>query len=306
MVNKPTCVKDLNRLNDIFFKSLLGVKERKNLTLNFINSILHRTEQNRFVDLSFSDKQLVPIVKFEKAPELDIVARMDDGTCVDIEVQIARQDFIRQRSAYYLSGMYYHQIGRGDYYDELKKSIVIDLLKFNFLPYEEYHSSYRMRHDKYSDPLFDDLEMHFIELKKFKYSDIKTMYSADKWIAYFSPNCTDEQREELAMNDPAIKEAVNHEMEFSKSLMEWRLYEQQEKAIKDKIGIERYNRRIGREEGHKEGLAEGIKKGIEKGIKKTKVQNVVNLLKLGIDVETISKGIDLSISEVEAIKKTLK
>ena len=34
-------IKDINRLNDVFFKSLLGSKERKNLTLNFLNSILN-------------------------------------------------------------------------------------------------------------------------------------------------------------------------------------------------------------------------------------------------------------------------
>ena len=106
------------------------------------------------------------------------------------------------------------------------------------------------------------------------------------------------KREAIAISDPVIKEAVNHEMEFSKSLMEWRLYEQQEKAIKDKIGIERYNRRIGREEG--------LKEGRQKGIKENKIKNAANLLKLGIDIETISKGIDLSISEIEAIKKNLK
>ena len=38
----------LNRLNDVFFKSLLGSEERKALTLNFINSILERNEHNAF------------------------------------------------------------------------------------------------------------------------------------------------------------------------------------------------------------------------------------------------------------------
>lgn len=46
-------IKDINRLNDVFFKSLLGSKERKNLTLNFLNSILNKDEDSYFVDINF-------------------------------------------------------------------------------------------------------------------------------------------------------------------------------------------------------------------------------------------------------------
>ena len=38
----------LNRLNDVFFKALLGSEERKTLTLNFINAILNREGSNAF------------------------------------------------------------------------------------------------------------------------------------------------------------------------------------------------------------------------------------------------------------------
>ena len=92
------------------------------------------------------------------------------------------------------------------------------------------------------------------------------------------------------MSDPAIKEAVNHEMEFSKSLMEWRLYEQQEKAIKDKIGIERYNRRIGREEGIKEGT------------RSTQMAMAKSMLSDGVDIDFIIKYTKLSKAEIEQLK----
>ena len=53
-------IKDINRLNDVFFKSLLGSKERKNLTLNFLNSILNKDEDSYFVDINFLDKERLP------------------------------------------------------------------------------------------------------------------------------------------------------------------------------------------------------------------------------------------------------
>ena len=99
------------------------------------------------------------------------------------------------------------------------------------------------------------------------------------------------------MNDPAIKEAVNHEMEFSKSFIEWRLYEQQEKAIKDKIGIERYNRRIGREEGRKEGRQEGIKEGS----RAAQIAMAKSMLSDGVNIDFIIKYTKLSKDEIEQL-----
>ena len=49
-----------NRLNDVFFKALLGSEERKTLTLNFINAILNREGSNAFTAVTFSDKEIVP------------------------------------------------------------------------------------------------------------------------------------------------------------------------------------------------------------------------------------------------------
>lgn len=43
----------LNRLNDVFFKALLGSEERKTLTLNFINAILNREGSNAFTSVTF-------------------------------------------------------------------------------------------------------------------------------------------------------------------------------------------------------------------------------------------------------------
>ena len=63
-------IKDINRLNDVFFKSLLGDEARKNLTLNFLNSILNRDEHNYFTDINFMDKQQVPDINEGKLPNL--------------------------------------------------------------------------------------------------------------------------------------------------------------------------------------------------------------------------------------------
>lgn len=44
-----------NRLNDLYFKKLLGDKKRKNLTLSFLNGILNKDDENYFTDIRASE-----------------------------------------------------------------------------------------------------------------------------------------------------------------------------------------------------------------------------------------------------------
>ncbi len=79
--------------------------------------------------------------------------------------------------------------------------------------------------------------MHFIELPKFKISDIKrlkkSLKKSEKWFALFSNKCTDEELEEIAMNEPAIKKALEYQNYFMHDEKLRYKYELQEKAIRD-------------------------------------------------------------------------
>lgn len=279
----------LNRLNDVFFKSLLGDINRKSLTLNFLNDILDKDEKYYFTDINFLDKQSLPDTGEGKAPELDIVAKVNDGSIVNIEVQIAKQEDYSKRALFYWSRLYAYQLPKGHHYTELKQTISINMLNFNHFAHNRYHSSFHIRDDIDQSILTDDLEMHFIELKKFKFSDIKKLKKADTWIAYFSSKCTDEERKIIAMTNPAIKEALNYEIMFSQDEVKRREYELQEKAIRDYNATMLYNRKEGRQEGKQE----------------EKYENAIRGLKNNISLDIISTITGLSIEKLKELQKTL-
>lgn len=58
----------LNRLNDYFFKRLMGDDKRSDLTLRFLNLILNRTEENAFKKVEFLNPEYISKEKmlFEK------------------------------------------------------------------------------------------------------------------------------------------------------------------------------------------------------------------------------------------------
>ena len=283
-------VHKFNRLNDLYFKKLMGDKNRKKLTLSFLNSILDKNETNCFVDITFLDKDNEPLALDGKLSKLDIRADLNDGTQVDIEVQVCPFKLMAERSLYYWSIMYSEQLDKGAEYKKLKKAITINLLDFNYLENEQdWHNIYNLLNTKSYKQLTDHIELHFLELSKFTLKDMRKIRTSEAWLAYFSGKYTKEELEEIAMTTPVIKEVVEFENTFLQDKIERRAYEQREKAIKDYYSYMNSYK--------EEGRAEGIQS--ERKIIAT------NLLKAKMSIDFISKNTGLSEQEIINLQQTL-
>ena len=205
---------------------------------------------------------------------------------------------------YYWAEMYGGQLRRGDEYSALKPAVSIVLMDFDYLPEESWHNVYHICNDVSKQVLTHHFAMHFIELKKFRYSDIKSLHRLGKWTAYFS-NCSAEETEELAMSDPIMKEVVNAEMAFTEDEIMRRQYTQREKALRDYRSDMAEARRKGEQKGRREGEQKGRREGEQKGRSEEKVSIAVNMLRLGIDVSHIAAATGLSIADVELLKTKL-
>ena len=281
-----------NRLNDLYFKRLLGDKNKKSLTLNFLNSILDRDANNYFTDITFLDKDNEPETIDGKLSKLDIRADMNDGTQIEIEVQVLPFKLMAERSLYYWSKMYAEQLGKGERYKKLKKTIAINLLNFDYLTDEkDWHNIYRLLNAKSYRKLTDHMEIHFAEIPKFKLKDIRKMRASETWIAYFSGNYDDKELEELSMNKPIMKEVMDFERSFLMDKMQRREYEQREKALRD------YYSYMG------ESYEDGYDKGYDKGKTEEVNKIALNLLDLGANIEMIMKATGLSENEIKNLQK---
>ena len=276
-------IKDFNPLNDYYFKTLMGKPERKDLTLNFLNS-LYSDENIYYTDIFFIDKDIEPSLIQGKLSRLDIRAVLSTGSQVDIEVQICREKYMR--SLYYWSRMYSEQLAKGKEYQTLKPAISINILDFDHLTNEaNWHNSCHITVDASKRILTNHLEMHFLEIPKLKISDVKKLKKLDAWGLYFSGKRNKEALEVIKMSNPTINEALSYENYFSNDAKSRREYERYEDAI--------------REEKSK------ILAAKEEGITETIQKNAINLLKLGVDVNTVAQGVGLSIQDIEALKRTL-
>ena len=87
------------------------------------------------------------------------------------------------------------------------------------------------------------------------------------------------------MSNSEIREAKDKLYKLSMDEKERELYFLREKSIKDEISA----------------LANAEEKGIEKGIQQEKIDTVLRLNSIGLDIEQISKGTDIDLEEVKKI-----
>ena len=87
----------------------------------------------------------------------------------------------------------------------------------------------------------------------------------------------------LEMTNSEIREAKDTLYKLSRDEKERELYFLREKSIKDEISA----------------LANAEEKGIEKGIQQEKIDTVLRLNSIGLDIEQISKGTDIDLEEVK-------
>jgi len=144
--------------------------EKDNL-IAFLNAALDPDDQKKLVSLELLDNnpELTKEMIFDKTGRLDIRAKTADGMQIDIEVQINNQKNIDKRTLFYWGKLFLEGIKQGEDYIKLAKVITINILDFDYLDIPKFHSQYHLWEDGEENYLLTDLiEVHFIELPKFK------------------------------------------------------------------------------------------------------------------------------------------
>ncbi|MGL4522744.1 MAG: Rpn family recombination-promoting nuclease/putative transposase, partial [Bacilli bacterium] len=245
-------MKRLNPLNDFLFKKLFSEEENKHLLINFLNAILQKEILIEDLEIIRNTKLTRKLLK-SKMGDLDVRAKLHDGSIVNIEVQVAPYKHMEKRSLWYWSRLYYDQLEKGQGYEELKRVIAINILDFIMDDEElDFHAVYSIRKNtKHHTQLTDLLEVHIIEMPKFeKYHrpniELKPL---DRWLLFLSKNCTKEILMEVMSLDKHIEEAQKRLDFYAKDPEVQEMYAIRERALLDRISYENEARREGEELG---------------------------------------------------------
>ena len=287
------------------FKKIFGVEKNSDLLKDLLQSILTEIEIKEVEiekDVTLERKMIT-----DKLGILDIVATLNDGIKVNIEMQMDDNKNTVERSLFYTSGIYHENLKAGEDYIEIPKTISIWITNYDVFEEGPYHERARLKRDYKNIILTNTFELHYIELSKFKKKSKRISNKLEEWLTFI----INENKEEIAMSTNKYVKKAEKELEYLTGDAEAkRLAYLREKAIRDEqaaiAGATRRGReegiKEGREKGIKEGIKEGIQTGIQKGIKTNRIEIAKKMLSEKIDINIIIKITELTKEEIEDIK----
>ena len=224
----------LKPLNDFIFGKTFGEKGDEEQLLSLLNAILAKTKHKKLVKIEIVEhRTFTAEIVGDKTSILDIRAVAEDGTRINIEVQLRDYGNMDRRSLFYWSREFAGGLAKGEDYSLLSNVIAINIVNFEAVAVDDFHTVFHLWEDTHRDCLLTDaLEIHFIDMKKFKAlpgKDIKNN-SLHRWLTFFDQNISDDTLKELMAMDTAIYKA-NEKMEFLENDREvLRLYHFREMA----------------------------------------------------------------------------
>lgn len=292
--------KKLPLTSDIVFKRVFAKEGNEDILKALLEAIL----EIPILEVVVKNPELPRNLYESKAGILDVKVQIDKNIICNIEMQVKDLKNMDKRSTYYMSRILSDELKKSEDYAEIKNTIVINLLNFEFYKRNSYHSIAHMKFEKTKKDEFvdmgyksedeiatQDLEMHFIEIPKFVKKDSKANTKLEQWLWLIAGR--EEKLEMAKKENKEIKKAMKIIDEMSMDEKEWELYQSRKMAIMD------YN--TGIREAKEEGKIEGKIEGIKKGERKKQIEIAKELLKLGMSIENIQKATKLTIDEIKKL-----
>ena len=233
---------------------------------------------------------------------LDLKVELDDGEICNLEIQLANKKNFKERMLDYWARLYSGQLKKGDDYTKLKRTILIAIVNFNIKEFinEEYHTKWQIREERNKELILtNDFEIHIIEIEKaIKSLKENKQDKIAQWMSFFdNPNSMEVKN--MSKENEDINEALEQLRRLSSNKQLREIIEREERIERDR----RAELQFAIEEGLEQGREQGIKEGIKEGRNQEK-KNIINkFLEKGMEIEEISKLLELSKEEIEKILK---
>lgn len=268
---------ELKPTNDYIFKKIFGVKKNEDLLKNLLQAIL--------TDLKIKKVQIQKDVSLErqhiqeKLGILDIAATLDDNTRVNVEMQVKDYDNTIDRSLFYETSLFHESLEAGHDYIEMARTISIWITGFDVFDEGPFHERAMLKRDYENIILTDKMEIHYIQLPKFKKKCKRISNELEQWLTFIQ----NDNVEEIRMIDNKYIQKAEDEFEYlTGDAAERRLAELREKAIRDETA--------------------GLISAERKGMQKEKRQTAKKMLAEKIDIDVIIRVTGLTKEEVDKLK----
>lgn len=280
----------LKPLNDFIFKKTFGEEDTKDNLIALLNAILSKKDRDKLVTLEIvENKELTPELIEDKTGRIDVRAKTADGTQLEIEVQLTNQHNMDKRTMWYWGEIYSEGIKKGEDYKKLAKVITINIVDFEYIKIpNKFHTTFHLWEDEVKDYMLTDIvEIHFIEMEKFKKLERKNLKEdkLQRWLSFFREDISEEELKELMEMDTDIKKAEEKIEYLSSDPKTLELYKARERSLHERANM--------------------ISSAKEEGANEKALKVAENLLRMGLGIKQVAEAAELPIEKVEELKKQI-
>ena len=161
ILNSNNC---LDILKD-FIETILKVKI-KNITLN------NPKENKYYSSTTYYSMGIVEVRIQTEDEELNVGIQIIDG------------NYVQNKMFLYYARVHTNQITYNDN-RKIAKTVTINILDFNYFSSYNYHRKISIKTNIIYDNILETMEMHVIELPKFKMLNLSNIKKEEAWIGYF-------------------------------------------------------------------------------------------------------------------------
>jgi len=288
----------INPYTDYGFKYLFGTEPNKEFTLALVNALLRGKEVIK--NLTLLPTEQLGDTKDDRRSVFDVYCENERGEKIIIEMQKADQQYFKDRSIYYSSFPIRQQGEKGRWRFGLKAVYTIGILDFVFdedKDDEEYfHHEVQLMDVEKKTVFYNKLTYIYLEMPKFTKTEDELDTLFDKWL-YALKHLPQLLERPKALQERVFKKFFDVAEVANLSKEEYAKYWESEKNYYDMDGAFRTASNKGFERGRAKGLVEGMAEGQHK----EKTETVLRLSQMGLTIEQIAHGADMTIEEVTSI-----
>ncbi|RYE05579.1 MAG: Rpn family recombination-promoting nuclease/putative transposase [Rickettsiaceae bacterium] len=170
---------------------MFGTEKNKDILIHFVNDILELRGDDKIKEVTFLSTVQEPEIASKKQSIVDILCVDEKGAKIIVEMQVSPQEGFEKRAQYYAAKAYSRQLNKGkeegSRYKDLKAVVFIAISDYTVFPDKVFYKSDHIILDKhtYAHDL-KDFSFSFIELPKFKITDLKLLTNIiEKWCYFF-------------------------------------------------------------------------------------------------------------------------
>jgi len=274
--------------NDVVFKRVFGRRANKKLLIAILNEIM---DEIVVVDLEYLSQEMTGFDRDSKNSRMDLRVKTDKGVEIIIEMQVAPQDYFRDRAVYYACLPILEEIESGSEGYGLTPRHTICILHFSLNERKdphwrnEFRARYALREQVTMEKLSEAMNLMFIELNRFDKSlkslenDKERFYFCLKHIAEMTSMPEEFEGNEVMEN---LFKITAVESLSKEDRIKYLHFMTTERDIRNQQAY-------AQNQAHAKGLAEGLAKGEQKGRTKALSEFVQRMKANGMSVSDISK-----------------